>query len=113
MKNFAEIRFAKYKTAEEGVESYLSPVQSVLRHFVYTFCSKFEKKWIIGSQACRRMLIRRALKSTDPGASNGGPNFQTRPLEAALVSFEVARLPEKKVRLCRCNLKTDQNAYEN
>ena len=40
-----------------------------------------------------KMLIRSALKTTDPGASNGGSNFELRPLEADLVSFEVAMLP--------------------
>ena len=44
---------------------------------------------------CRKMLIQSALKSTDPGASNGGSNIGIRPLEADLVSFEVARMPEK------------------
>ena len=39
------------------------------------------------------MFFRSALKSSDPGASNGGPNFEIRPLEADLESFEVARLP--------------------
>ena len=61
----------------------------------------------------RKISIRIALKSTDPGASNGGPNFEIRPVEADLVSFEVARLPEKRARLCRQNSKMGQNAYEN
>ena len=46
------------------------------------------------------MFIRGALKSTDPGASNGGSNFEIRPLEADLASFEVARLPKKS----RCGM---------
>ena len=56
--------------------------------------------------------IRSALKSTDPDAFNGGSNFEIRPLEACLVSFEVARMPEKRVRLWQ-NSKMGQNAYEN
>ena len=39
------------------------------------------------------MFIRSSLESSDPGASNGGPNVEIRPLEANLASFEVARLP--------------------
>ena len=56
--------------------------------------------------------IRSALKSTDPGAFNDGSNFEIRPLEAGLVSFEVARMPEKRVRLWQ-NSKMGQNVYEN
>jgi hypothetical protein len=55
--------------------------------------------------------IRSALKSTDPGAFNGRSNFEIRPLEADLVSFEVARMPEKRVRFWQ-NSKMSQNAYE-
>ena len=62
---------------------------------------------------CRRILIRSALKSSDLCASNGGPNFEIRPLEADLVSFEMAKLPEKRARLCRQNSKMGQNAFEN
>ena len=43
------------------------------------------------------MLIQSALKSTDPGTPNGGSNFEIRPLDADLVDFEVARMPEKRV----------------
>ena len=92
---------------------FISEVQSVLRHFVDTFCSHFQKKWIRGLQTCRKILIRSALKSTDPGSSNGGSNFEIGPLEADLVSFEVARLPEKMARLGRSNSKLSQNALEN
>ena len=35
-----------------------------------------------------------ALESNDPGASNGGSNFEIQPLGAELESFEVARLPQ-------------------
>ena len=59
------------------------------------------------------MLIRSALKSTDPGASNGGSNFEIRPLGADLASFEVARSSEKMARLGRSNSKLSQNALEN
>ena len=54
------------------------------------FSEKLNHKFSYG----RKMLIRSALKSTDPGASNGGANFEIRPLGADLVSFEVARLSE-------------------
>ena len=86
-------------------------VQSV-RHFVDTFCSQFQKMRITGLQTHLKILIRSTLKSTDPGASNGGSNFEIRPLEADLVSFEVAMLPEKRARLCRQNSKMGQDAYE-
>ena len=77
------------------------------------FWSQFQRKWIKGFQAHRKMLNWSALKSTDPGASNVGPNFEIRSLEADLVSFEVARLSERMARLCQQNSKLDQNAYEN
>ena len=54
------------------------------------------------------MLIGSVLESTKPGASNGGSNIEIRPIEADLVSFEVARLPEKSK-----NSKMGQNAHEN
>ena len=76
--------------------SFLPSVQSVRRHFVVTFWFHFQKKWIRGFQTCRKILIRSALKSSDPGASNGGSNLELRPLEADLVSSEVARLSEKR-----------------
>ena len=78
-----------------------------------TFCSQFQKKELTDFQTYPKILIRGALKSTDPGASNGGSNLEIRPLEADLVSFEVARLPKKRARLRRQNSKMGQNAYEN
>ena len=47
---------------------------------------------------CHAALNQSVVESTDPGASNGGSNFEIRPLEADLVSFEVATLPENVVR---------------
>ena len=40
-----------------------------------TVLLRFQKKVAIASCVCRTMLIRRALESPDPGASNGGSNF--------------------------------------
>ena len=65
------------------------------RHFVVTFCSQFQKKGLTDFQTHLKILIRSPLKSTDHAASNGGSNFEIRHSGAALVSFEVARLPEK------------------
>ena len=78
-----------------------------------TFCSHFQKKWLTDFQTYRKILIRSALKSSDPGASNEGSNFEIRLIGADLVSFEVARLPEKRARLRRQNSKLSQNAHEN
>ena len=67
-----------------------SPGKSVLLRLVDTFCSHFQKKCFVRSQVCRMVLIRSALESTDPGASNGGSNFEFQPLGVNLVSFEVS-----------------------
>ena len=85
----------------------------VLRNFVETFWFQFQKKCFRGFQTRHETLIRSALKSIDPGASNGGSNFEIRPLEAELVSVEVARIPERRTRLYRSNSKIDRNAHEN
>ena len=69
-----------------------SRVQSVL----LAFC---------GHPFSEKMLIRSELEISDAGGSNGGSNFEIRPLEADLVSFEVAMLPEKRARLSRFELK--------
>ena len=62
--------------------------------------SNRHSEFFLFPQKSRQAVIRSALKSIDPGAANGGSNFEIRPLEADLVSFEVARLPEKRARLC-------------
>ena len=53
----------------------------------------FTKKIVIRSSVCRTILIRRALESPDPGASNGGSNFIFRHFGADMASFEVAGWP--------------------
>ena len=68
-------------------------VQSVLRDFVDTFCYQFQRKYIRSFQTYRKILIWSVLKSTVPGASNGGSNFEFWSLEAVLLSFDEARLP--------------------
>ena len=55
---------------------------------------RFQKKVAIASCVCRTILIRRALESPDPGASNGGSNFIFGPFGADLVTFEVAGSPK-------------------
>ena len=42
---------------------------------------------------CRKAPNQRGLQRTDPGASNGGRNFEIQPLGADLVSFEAASMP--------------------
>ena len=53
----------------------------------------FQKKCLPRSQVCRTAQIYSALESPDPGAFNGGPNVEIRRLEADLVTFEVAGVP--------------------
>ena len=56
-------------------------------------CSGFHKTVAIASCVCRRILIRRALESPDPGASNGGSNVVIRHSGADMVALEVAGWP--------------------
>ena len=58
-----------------------------------TVLLRFQKKVAIASCVCRTMLIRRALESPDPGASNGGSNFVFGPFGADLVHYKVAGSP--------------------
>ena len=44
----------------------------------WPFLFKAHKKVVWRSQVCRTALIRSTLESTDPGASTGGSNLQTR-----------------------------------
>ena len=53
-----------------------SAVQSVLRQFVNLFCSNFQKNHLTDFQKCRIALIRGALESSAPGASNVGSNVE-------------------------------------
>ena len=53
-------------------------------------CRGFQKKVSMCSQKCRKALIRSALESPDPGASNDGSNFEIRHFGADLAAFEVA-----------------------
>ena len=52
----------------------------------------FQKKCFRSSQVCRTAPKQSALESSDPGAFNGGLNFEILPLEVDLVSFEMARM---------------------
>ena len=55
-----------------------------------SFLSCFpQKKVAINSRVCCTLLIRCALESPDPGASNGGSNFIFRHFGADLVTFEM------------------------
>ena len=67
-------------------------VQSVLRQFVDLFCSNFQKNRLTDFQKCRISLIWAALESSDPGASNGGPNVEIWPNAADLITVEMSRL---------------------
>ena len=53
----------------------------------------FHKIDAILSSVCRVILIRRALESSDPGASDGGSNFIFRHFGADMAAFEVAGNP--------------------
>ncbi len=53
----------------------------------------FQKKVLTDSRVCRTILIRRALESPDPGASNGGSNFNFQHFGADMGTFEVAGVP--------------------
>ena len=55
------------------------------------FYSDFHKTVVIRSSVFRTILIRRALASPDPGASNGGSNFIFRHFGTDMAAFEVAR----------------------
>ena len=54
------------------------------------FCFDFHKILVIRSSVCRTRLIRRALESPDPCASNGGSNFIFRHFGADMAAFKVA-----------------------
>ncbi len=54
----------------------------------------YNKMCLIRSQRCRTALIRSALESPDPGAFNGGSNFEIKILGADLVPFEVVSWPQ-------------------
>ena len=74
-----------------------SSVQAVLKRFVDTFCSKFQKNGPTGFQKSRKALILGALESYDPGASNGVSNVEIWPNAANLVSFDVSRFTRNLV----------------
>ena len=50
---------------------------------------------------CRKAPNQRGLQRTDPGASNGGRNFEIQPLGADLMSFEAASMPQNWKNLSR------------
>ena len=50
--------------------------KAVLRRFVDTFCSNFQKNGPTDFQKSRKALILCALESYDPGASNGVSNVE-------------------------------------
>ena len=55
-----------------------------------SFFGNFHKKVAIASRVCRMALIRSALESPDPGASNSGSNFKIRHSGVDIATFEVA-----------------------
>ena len=77
-------------------------VQCVLRQLFETLStdfaqnsnisSRFQKWGATFSQVCRAALIRPALESSDPDASNGGPNVGVWVFGADLITFEKAEL---------------------
>ena len=56
-----------------------------------TVLLRFQNIVVIRSSVRRTILIRRALESSDPGASDGGSNFIFGHFEADLGTFKVAR----------------------
>ena len=62
------------------------------REFVDIFCSNFQKNRLTDFQKCRISLIWAALESSDPRASNGGPNVEIWPNAADLITVEMSRL---------------------
>ena len=79
-----------------------SGVQSVLRAYFTTLwtyfaqnsniSSRFQKWGATASQVCRTAIIRPALESSDPDASNGGSNVGVWLFGADLIAFEIAEL---------------------
>ena len=51
------------------------------------------KKVIIRSYVCRAALMRSAMESCDPGASNGGSNVKIQYFGADMAAFEVTEWP--------------------
>ena len=82
-----------------------SGVQSVLRRFCETLwtdfaqnsniSSRFQKWGATASQVCRAAIIRPALESSDPDASNGGSHVGVWLFGADLIAFEKAELTKK------------------
>ena len=58
-----------------------------------TVLLRFQKKVVIASRVCRTILIRRALESRDPGASDGVSNFIVGHFGADRGTFKVAGGP--------------------
>lgn len=71
----------------------LSPFRKAPQKLQY-LSPRFQKKCFLRSQVSRKAPTQSALESTDPGASNGGSNFGIQPLEADMLSFEVAGLSQ-------------------
>ena len=65
-----------HKLREKLANIFFAKVKSVLRQFMDLFCSNFQKNRLTDFQKCRVSLIRSALETSDPGASNGGPNVE-------------------------------------
>ena len=68
--------------------------QATFLAFVVTFCFKFGVfAW---NSEMRPYNFPTALQSTNIGGSNGGLNFEIRPLGADLIEFEIAELSKKR-----------------
>ena len=84
-----------------------SRVQSVLRQHFETLPTNFSQnsnissrfqKWVATvSQVCRAAIIRPALETSDPDASNGGPNVGVWLFVADLTTFEKAEFTKENV----------------
>ena len=84
-----------------GIHFVRARVQSVLRQFVDTFCSHFQKNGFTAFQTWRTDLIWRALETSDPGASNRGSNVEIWPPGPNLARFKMAKLPRNWVFLAK------------
>ena len=74
-----------------AVESLVSFImQKLLKLTKWQFLSKLHKNVVTRPQVCRPKLIRSALESSDPGASNDGSDLQIRHCGADKEVFEVA-----------------------
>ena len=59
-------------------------------YWIEQICSGFHKNIVVGLSICHTILIRRALESSDPGASNNGSNVEIRHFRTDIAAYEPA-----------------------